>query len=144
MNLTDPSNYFSQKENSIGEAEYWKKKYLDLKAEMSSLKENENNSIFIKDNNLNKNIALSEIVLFTAESNYTIIHTKSGEQYLTSFTLKYWSKKVSHHTDFRRVHRSFLVNKKHIVYFTKSSRQLYLSNYHTVPVARRCQFSEIL
>lgn len=144
MNLTDASNYITQTESKVTEAEYWKKKYLDLKAEISFLKERENNTINIKENNLNKNISLSEIVLFTAESNYTTIHTKSGEHYLTSFTLKHWAKKLSHHSDFRRVHRSFLVNKKHILHFTKSNRQLILSNYHTVPIARRCQFSEIL
>lgn len=95
------------------------------------------NFIKVKHNDMIQFIKLDNVVMILADSNYSMIHLDSGKQILTSKTLKYWMEKIGYqHPDFERVHRSFLINRKHILAYKPKDKTLILKGDRTVKVAR--------
>lgn len=128
----------------IRELQYWKSKYQELKAELSGYMSSPINSVWVKDRGVSRKIPIDDIILMEADSNYTIIHTTEGRKILSSHTLKSWIAEVAHIPDLIRVHRSYLVNKRHIITYNSSRREISLKNNLMVPVPRKCPvFSEL-
>ena len=85
-------------------------------------------SIAVSEGNVRYFIALENIIMSEAESNYSIIHTLDGKKILTSKTLKHWITKIDDEHQFIRIHRSFLVNKTHVLGYEAKTSKLLLSN----------------
>lgn len=127
------------KEISQTESEYWKAKYLELKSQLeNNIITNPNAAIFLKEKGLSNYILLSKIVMLQAESNYTTFHLSNGQSILTSKTLKYWIIRLGALDPvFERIHRSFLINRNHILSYNSIEKCLLMTGNRTVKVARR-------
>lgn len=79
-------------------------------------------------------LKFEEILYCKASSNYTEIHTISGQNILLSKTLKWTSSKLD--TTFRRVHKSFLINLLAIKKYDSLKNKIYLTNGDEIPVSR--------
>ncbi|MBK8624553.1 MAG: LytTR family transcriptional regulator [Saprospiraceae bacterium] len=121
----------------LTEMEHWKEKFYDLQAQISEIRQTGTDTIIIKEGGTARYIRLADIIMMQADSNYTTIHLANGEKILTSKTLKYWEAKVKIHTDFIRPHRSYLVNKTHILSYQRSTNRLLLVQGQEIQVARR-------
>jgi two-component system LytT family response regulator len=111
---------------------------LKILSRFLSFKENTHNqTITVKDNQTIHLLPLDNVVLIEARSNYSTIVLETGYSFFTSKTLKYWIEKIGYqHPDFERVHRSFLVNRKHILAYKPKDKILILNGDRTVKVAR--------
>ncbi len=125
------------------EIAYWKQQYFDLHSKTEAKIIRSPSSLYIKVNGITKNITLSDIIMIEADSNYTRIHLHSGGYILTSKTLKSWIHKIGANADFVRPHRSFLVNKKHIISYQSNSRKMILTGNREVPLARSFKANEL-
>lgn len=76
-----------------------------------------------------------EIIRLEGESNYTRLYFTDKKPLLISRTLKEYEELLSEH-GFIRVHKSHLVNKKHVVNYTTDG-QLVLSDQSKVEISRR-------
>jgi len=82
-------------------------------------------------------IPTQDIILFSAESNYTNVHLKSGKKILVTKTIKVYEDLLSN-AGFFRVHQSHLVNLSYIVkYNNADGGSVTLSDNTVVYVARR-------
>ncbi len=77
---------------------------------------------------------LETVVLLEGDSNYTTLHLNNGQRILMAQTLGCFEKQLVGY-GFLRVHKSFIVNTKHIVLIERNI--LYLSNGQAIEVARR-------
>ena len=94
------------------------------------------NKIAIPDKEGQKFIKPEEIVHIEAESNYSIIHLKSGKQLVVTSTLKSLEQRLDPNT-FARVHNSFLVNLAEVEqHVRKDGGHLLLSNKAQIPISR--------
>jgi DNA-binding LytR/AlgR family response regulator len=122
------------------EMEHWKEKFYDLQAQISELRQTGTDTVIIKEGGTARYIRLSDIIMMQADSNYTTIYLTDGDKILTSKTLKYWSEKIKSHAVFIRPHRSYLVNKTHILSYQTSTHRLLLAQGQEIHVSRRYKF----
>jgi two-component system LytT family response regulator len=80
-------------------------------------------------------INISDIVLVSSDSYYSIFHLKDKKKIVISKTLKYYEEILG--SDFLRVHRSHLVNINCIQEFLYENSTVTLNNNMKVPVSRR-------
>ena len=118
------------------EIAYWKQQFFDLHSKTEANSTSSPSSLYIKDNGITRQVLLTQIIMLEADSNYTRIVLVSGENILTCKTLKSWMEKIGANTYFVRPHRSFLVNKKHIISYQSNSRKMILTGNREVPLAR--------
>ena len=83
-------------------------------------------------------VGIEDLLFIRAESNYSRVYLKNGEQFLTSRTLKSWINEIPG-TDFLRCHRSYLISKKEIVEFERKSHEIILKGGFHIPTSRRFQ-----
>lgn len=81
-------------------------------------------------------VPVTDILFIRAESNYSRIFLKSGEQYYMSKTLKSWIAEITV-KDFLRCHRSFFVNKKEIIEINRYTNHIIMRNGEQIPTSRR-------
>lgn len=79
-------------------------------------------------------VAPADLVRCESESNYTWFYLVNGDKILSSKTLKAYDTILAHE-GFIRVHRSHLVNRKHILRIEKDE-VLILKNGDSIPLAR--------
>jgi two-component system LytT family response regulator len=91
--------------------------------------------IALSDMNKTAFILLDDIVYLESSGSYTIFHLKDKQQYTKSKNLKYFEDSFLDHRQFVRVHKSYIVNKKHIKAYRKSSSDLELLNGAIVPMS---------
>ena len=84
----------------------------------------------------NSKIYLSEIIFLEADINYTHIHLRNGEKITIAKTLKVFEKILEKH-HFYRIHRSFLINCKHLMSYDTKLGELILTNNHRAIISRR-------
>ena len=60
-----------------------------------------------------------DIIYVAGENNYSVLHFISGKKLMVSKTLSYVEKLLSKHT-FLRIHKSYLLNLRHIVRYVKT------------------------
>ena len=125
------------------ELQFWKNKYYELKTQVADNKMQQTNPLWIKDHGITRKLLLKDIIMMEADSNYTIIYTSDGHKILSSHTLKNWMATIGDNHEFLRVHRSYLINTNHIVSYSVTKREIYLTGNNKVPVARRFQFHDI-
>lgn len=81
----------------------------------------------------------SEIVYFESDANYTKIFFTNGKFIILSYTLKKIEELYAVHSLFLRVHRSFLINQKHIDKVSSNGFEysVVMNNKTIIPVSRR-------
>ena len=80
-------------------------------------------------------VSPTTITLLEGLGNYTIIHTRAGQSFLVTKTLKLVSQNLK--TNFIRVHRTYLVNSDFIVSRINEGRLLKMACGKEVSVSRR-------
>lgn len=87
--------------------------------------------IFIKASSGYRKIELADILFLEAEGSYTRIQT-TAESHLVSYNLRYFEESINS-GQFRRIHRSFIVNTQHVQ--TASSSQISIGDKN-IPVSK--------
>lgn len=83
-------------------------------------KPKENQNLLIKDGHAMAQIPHDDILYLEAEGNYTFLHSNSGKKRLVRSVITEIHEKLPSDV-FLRVHRSFVVNKKHITEYKSST-----------------------
>ncbi len=78
----------------------------------------------------------SEIIFLIADGSYTNIFLLDGTKYLVSKKLKFFEQALSDNRNFKRVHRSSMVNLSHVVKYHKHEGVLSFGNNGNIKVAR--------
>ncbi len=106
-------------------------KYNSLsKASFINSKEEEE-PIYIKYRNELIKLEEKDIIMIKSDADYTEIITVN-KKYLSSYKLKVWVTKLSH--QFCQVHKSYIINSKHLIKLTNN--KIYLYNDLEVPIGR--------
>jgi len=99
--------------------------------------ENENNTIAIPTGSGDfKILKLDNITYCEADGSYTTFHTFDKKSYLTSHNLAKFENLLSQST-FSRIHRSTLLNFKHVKEYSSSDGKIILTNGETIFVSTR-------
>ena len=83
-------------------------------------------------------LPLKDVLFIRAESNYSRIFLRTGEQYYTSKTLKSWMTEIAD-INFIRCHRSFLINRREIIEMDRMTHEILMKGGEYVPTSRRFQ-----
>ena len=83
-----------------------------------------------------KKLLLKEIVMLTADINYTSIHLLCGKVLLIPRTIKIFEDLLSEYA-FIRTHRAYLVNELHLKAYDLPNNCLKMSNNMTALISRR-------
>lgn len=83
-------------------------------------------------------VSLSKVQYIQGESNYSRIFLTTGEQYLTSRTLKSWVTELPAEY-LLRCHKSYLINRVEIIEFKRRSAEIVLKGNIHIPCSRRFQ-----
>ncbi|MBK9981829.1 MAG: LytTR family transcriptional regulator [Saprospiraceae bacterium] len=110
-----------------------------LRLQHKSIRQEEQEN-FIKIFHANRlvKLLLTDVLFIRAESNYSRIFLRSGEQFYTSKTLKCWMTEISD-VNFIRCHRSFLINRKEIIEIDKGTHEILMKGGEHIPTSRRFQ-----
>jgi two-component system LytT family response regulator len=84
-------------------------------------------SIIVSDKNQQHLILASGLIAIEAQESYCILHT-TDKAYLASKNLKHFETILESNPDFFRVHKSWIINKKHLKHYSKSELNIYMSN----------------
>lgn len=68
------------------------------------------------------------IIAIEAQEAYSCIYTVEGERYLVSKNLKYFQTLLEDNADFFRTHKSWIINRKKLVSFSKSKLEINMEN----------------
>jgi two-component system, LytTR family, response regulator len=77
-----------------------------------------------------------EIIYCEGNDNYTHFHLTKGRRLVSAKTLKEYEEMLAEQ-GFLRIHKSYLVNLKFVVRFSKSNSTIVLQDYTTLEVSRR-------
>ncbi|XZF14902.1 LytR/AlgR family response regulator transcription factor [Chitinophagaceae bacterium MMS25-I14] len=80
-------------------------------------------------------VSVDDILLLEAKGSYTIFYLTENRSYTQSKGLKHFEEMLSVYPQFVKVHRSYVVNKHHVVSYKKDSGKLLLTNDIIVPVS---------
>lgn len=94
-------------------------------------KPTENDYVYVKESYDLLKVNQRDIIYIKADADYTEVVTR-GKKYLTSDSLKEWNLKLN--KNFCQVHKSFIVNRAHLV--KVSQNKIHLSNSSLVPIGR--------
>ncbi|MGB1319170.1 MAG: LytR/AlgR family response regulator transcription factor, partial [Flavobacteriales bacterium] len=81
-------------------------------------------------------VSTSEILVLEAERAYTSLQLKTGEKKLVSKRLRLFEDLLSNRENFKRVHRSYLVNLNEVNRYAKAESLLILNGGVEVPVSK--------
>jgi two-component system LytT family response regulator len=98
------------------------------------------NTIIVNNKGKAQFIRLADIIMIESDINYSTIYLADGTHILTSKTLKCWYQMMRSNDNFLRTHRSFVVNKTHIVSYQASSKLLELTGGKVAKVSRTFKF----
>jgi len=91
--------------------------------------------IALSDNNATRFVSLDEIAYLESKGSYTIFHLQDRQRYTKSRNLKYFEDALQPHTQFVRVHKSFIVNRRQVKAYRKASQDLEFFNGEIVPMS---------
>ena len=80
-----------------------------------------------------------EIILLTADVNYTNVHFSNGRKMMVAITLKEFEKRFLKYTVFFRTHKSYLINLAYILQCDAVDNEVFvqMKNNYRVAVSRR-------
>lgn len=91
-----------------------------------SLETKELSSIILNDKGYQYVVELKDIIAIEAHESYSTVHT-TQKKYLASKNLKHFERMLAESPDFFRVHKSWMVNKTHILNYSKSDLSINLN-----------------
>ncbi len=83
-----------------------------------------------------KRVLLKEIIMLTADINYTSIHLLCGKVLLIPRTIKIFEDLLTEYA-FIRTHRAYLVNERHLKEYDLQNNCVKMSNNMTALISRR-------
>jgi two-component system LytT family response regulator len=84
---------------------------------------------------MQKDLPHDYISYLEADQNYTVIHYQDGSQVTHGYTLKVFESKLNASTNFRRIHRKYLVNYNYVKHRLEDS--VMMKSGVELPVSRR-------
>lgn len=96
-----------------------------MKLLSESLETKELSSIILNDRGYQYVVELQNIIAIEAHESYSTVHT-ADKKYVASKNLKHFERLLSDIPDFFRVHKSWMVNKKHILNYSRSDLSINL------------------
>lgn len=121
----------------------------ELAQRLSLLKENLEtkaiHNIVISDKGQQHIIAVENIIAIEAQESYCIIHTVD-KQFMASKNLKHFETMLESLPRFFRVHKSWIINKDHLLNYSKSELTIQLSNGLTTKLSKykKAEFEEAI
>jgi two-component system, LytTR family, response regulator len=91
-----------------------------------TLQDKQIKSIIISDKGQQHVIAIESIVAIEAQESYSFVHT-SDKKYTVSKNLKHFETIFSGNVSFMRVHKSWIISKKHILNYSKTDLSISLT-----------------
>ncbi len=82
----------------------------------------------------------SSIILLEAKGNYTLIHLKNKKKMMIAKTLKSLEENLNNN-QFYRIHRTFLINRTHLMSYNASLGEVLLTDNHIVNTSRRKKYT---
>ena len=95
-----------------------------------------NDSLLILNHRTSKKVYIQQVVLLKGETNYTTLFLDDGKKRVLSHSIKYYEAFLESHS-FLRVHRTFMVNPKHVKTYNQEERELMMTNGHSAFISRR-------
>jgi len=110
-----------------------------------SLKSKELNNIVVADKGNQHIIPLDKLIAIEAQESYCILHT-SDKQFIASKNLKHFETVLESIPRFFRVHKSWIINKDHLLNYSKSELTIQLSNGLTTKLSKykKVEFEEAI
>ena len=110
-----------------------------------SLKSKELNNIVVADKGNQHIIPLDKLIAIEAQESYCILHT-SDKQFIASKNLKHFETVLESIPRFFRVHKSWIINKDHLLNYSKSELTIQLSNGLTTKLSKykKVEFEEVI
>ncbi len=100
-----------------------------------TLRSKEVKSILVADKGYQQIISVDSIIAIEAEESYCTIHT-TEKKYTASKNLKHFEIVFADNSSFFRVHKSWIISKKHIVNYSKSDLIINLTNGLTARLSK--------
>lgn len=91
------------------------------------MEEKEVKNIVVSDKGYRQMISLDSLIAIEAQESYCFLHTLE-KKFTVSRNLKHFENLFEDNKDFIRVHKSWLINKKHILAYSKIELNIVLSN----------------
>ncbi len=113
--------------NRVKEVESRKQTAEKLAVLSNTLEERLLRKIVINDKGQQHIIDINNIIAIEASESYCIVHTTDAQRLVSKY-LKHFETLLEELPLFLRVHKSWLVNTKHVVKYTKSTHSILLSN----------------
>jgi DNA-binding LytR/AlgR family response regulator len=98
---------------------------------------NDGDNFYIKDRSRLRKLHYSEVIMVKADSNYSEIYLVEGRCILTSKTLLHWERTMRGGGDIIRIHRSYMVNKEHIIDISRLQTEVTLTGGLKAQFSRR-------
>jgi two-component system LytT family response regulator len=99
----------------------------DYKSLCLSLTEHKIKTITIIQKNERVPINLDQIVVIQAQEAYSVVHTRTGDKYISSKHLKHFERLLESESNFCRTHKSWLINLNCVERYSKSELHISLS-----------------
>ena len=87
--------------------------------------------------NLHSSIIYPYVLYLEADENYTILHFKNGQTYVSGYTLKVFQEILHELPVFKRINRSQLVNMEYVLKVKLEKLQVTLHNGKNLKISRR-------
>lgn len=81
-------------------------------------------------------IDINDVICIQADRMYSVIYTLNEKQFIASKKLNHYENLFKEEGFFVRVHRSWVVNTKHISVYSKREKQIELTNKKVIPVSK--------
>ena len=90
-------------------------------------------------------IAIEDIVMLQADSNYTHVYLSDGKRFIFARTIKLFEDMLKDYS-FERIHKTFIINCDHLLGYDSKTESLVLSNNLKANLSRRrkCQLKRQL
>lgn len=98
-----------------------KKASLNYEVLIESLKENTVKKIVVQTSGGQRVVDVEEIVAIEANESYSMLHMLGGKKVMYSKNLKHFETLLKENQTFIRTHKSWLINTKHMVKYSKSN-----------------------
>jgi len=111
----------------------------------NTLETKEIKNISINEKGIQQIISINSIIAIEAQESYCFIHTES-KKYMVSKNLKSFEIMLDSLTNFVRVHKSWIINLKHMVNYSKSDLVINLTNGIVAKLSKykKAEFEDLL
>lgn len=95
-----------------------------------------NKALLTLNQKTSKKVLVNTVVLLEGNINYTIFHLENGKQNVVAHSIRFFEPFLKTH-GFLRVHRSYMINPKHIKNFDEQLQKITMNNGKEAMISRR-------